>query len=97
MRNATLILGLMLFAGTSYAACGVQDERAAYQSDQVVQELGHTPAMVIAARLDPVTGIVADLVTVSRVEFHAGTLAPAVLRGVDRKLPVAHSSGGMPG
>lgn len=97
MRNATLILGLMLIASSGHAACGVQDERATVQHDQVVGEMVDAPAMVFVVRNEPVPGDVAGLVTVSRVEYHAGILAPVVPQGVGPSRSFAHSSGGMPG
>lgn len=97
MRNTILTLGLVLLAGMGYAATGVQGERVADTRDQVAFSEGYAPAMVFAVRYEPGTGIVTDLVRLSRVKYHAGTLAPLVYRGIFRSLPIAHSSGGMPG
>ena len=98
MRPSILLIGAaVLFAGVAYADAGVNERTEQAQCDEIA--LGSAPEAIVlvAARLEPLVGIHADILTVKTATGLVGPVLSPAVNGSAVIIPVASTSGGMPG
>lgn len=98
MRPTILIIGAALIASVACAEFRAHDRPDQEQRDPVALADGQAATVVmVAARLEPLVGIHAEVTAVERTDVLVGRLVSPPAPGFSAKFPIASTSGGMPG
>lgn len=98
MRPSIVLIGAaVLFAGVAYAETGVNERTEQAQRDRIAFGSAPEAMVLVAARLEPLVGIHAEVTAVERTDVLVGRLVSPPAPGFSAKFPIASTSGGMPG
>ena len=92
-----LIGAAVLFAGVAYAETGVNERTEQAQRDRIAFGSAPEAMVLVAERLEPLVGIHADILPVKAAVGLVGPLLSPAVNGSAVIIPVASTSGGMPG